>query len=186
VKKIQKKSFEKLKDEFKPLTEYLKTLYGDKVEKVTLSQRLQNSPCVLVTGQYGWTSNMERIMKAQTFTDAAKATWMHSKRTMELNPRHPLVVELKKKVGEETKDKSLEDLANLMYDAAELSSGFTMKQPSQFAERIHRVIALGLGVDPNAPVPEPEAEVEEDEPEPEPPKSEESAPTEEAPAKDEL
>jgi len=127
-------------------------VYGDKVEKITISNRIADSPCVLVTGQYGWSANMERIMKAQTFSDASKQQFMYSKKTMEINPRHPIIKELKNRsaASADPKDPALVDLANLMYDSALLQSGFSMKNPSEFASRIHRVMSLGLDIDPNA------------------------------------
>jgi molecular chaperone HtpG len=153
----------KVEEEFTAFNTWLKDIYGDKVEKVKISNRLGSSPCVLVTGQYGWSANMERIMKAQTFSDASKNTYMYSKKTMEINPRHPLIQEMKKKSTEDAKDKALEDMANLMYDGALLTSGFSHKSPSEFATRIHRVMSIGLGIDPNAPVPEEEEKEEAEE-----------------------
>jgi len=151
---------EKWKEELKPLTDWLASVYGDKVEKVTVSNRIATSPCVLVSGQYGWSANMERIMKAQTFANADEATWLHSKKTMEINPRHPIIKELATKVSEVAegeKPESLLDLANLLYDSALLSSGFMMKDTQEFSKRIQRLISTGLNIDPNAEVePEPE------------------------------
>jgi len=181
-----KETVEKLKDEYKPLTTWLKGVYGDRVEDVTISKRLGQSPCVLVTGQYGWSANMERIMKAQTFSDPSKANYMFSKKTMEINPRHPIIQELKKKSSDDAKDKALEDMANLMYDAALLQSGFSMQSPQVFAQRVHRVMSAGLGVDPNAQVPE-EPEPADDAPAEEAPAEEEAAVTEDdGQPKDEL
>jgi len=155
---------EKLEEEYKDFTLWLKGVYGEKVEKVAISNRLAKSPCVLVTGQYGWTANMERIMKAQTFSDNAQHQWMLPKKTMEINPRHPLIKELRKKSAEEPDDKSIVEIANLMYDSALLSSGFHMDNPADFATRINRVMSLGLKIDPNAPVDEePEDEASESE-----------------------
>jgi len=150
----------KWKDEFKDLTTWLSKVYGDKVEKVTISNRIANTPCVLVTSQYGWSANMERIMKAQTFANAGEATYMHAKKVMEINPRHPIIKELKVKTAEDASDKALIDLANLLFDAALLQSGFSMKDTTDFATRIHRVVSSGLSLDPNA---EAEEETEEDE-----------------------
>jgi molecular chaperone HtpG len=167
-----KKKIEKLEEEYKDFTSWLKGVYGDKVEKVAISNRLAKSPCVLVTGQYGWTANMERIMKAQTFSDNAQHQYMLPKKTMEINPRHPLIKELKKRSSEEPDDKSVVEIANLLYDSALLVSGFHMDNPTDFASRINRVMSLGLKIDPNAPVDdEPE---EEESSEPEAPSSEES------------
>lgn len=151
------------KTEFKPLTDWLASVYGDRVEKVTVSNRIAKSPCVLVSGQYGWSANMERIMKAQTFANADEATWLHSKKTMEINPRHPIIRELQAKASaaeEGDKPQSLVDLANLLYDSALLSSGFQMRDTADFSRRIQRVISNGLSIDPNA-----EAEPEPEEPE---------------------
>jgi len=151
--------FEALKTEYKDFTAFLQKVYGDKVEKVTISNRVSQSPCVLVTGQYGWSANMERIMKAQTFSDASKQQWMLPKKTMEINPRHPVIQSLKTKSEKDTEDPALKDLVNLLYDAALVQSGFSMTDTADFAKRIHRVVSLGLDVDPNAEVPqEPEEE----------------------------
>jgi heat shock protein beta len=140
----------KQKEEFKDLTSWLQGVYGDKVEKVVVSNRINKSPMVLVTGQYGWSANMERIMHAQTFANAQDASWLHSKKTLEINPFHPIIKELKTKTSADPSDKSLTDLAMLLYDAALLQSGFAMKEPNDFASRIHRVVSNGLDVDPNA------------------------------------
>jgi len=159
-----KDKLNKQKEEFKPLTDWLQTVYGEKVEKVTVSARIAKSPCVLVSGQYGWSANMERIMKAQTFANADEATWLHSKKTMEINPRHPIIKELAAKVSESGEEKPttgpLVDLANLLFDSALLSSGFQMRDTADFSRRIQRVISTGLAIDPNAEV---EAEPEEPE-----------------------
>jgi len=149
-----------LKDEFKDLTTWMAKVYGDKVEKVTISNRISGTPCILVTSQYGWSANMERIMKAQTFANAGEASYMHAKKTMEINPRHPIIKELKIKTAEDATDKSLIDLANLLYDAALLHSGFSMKDTADFATRIHRVVASGLSLDPNAEAEEEPEETE--------------------------
>jgi len=146
--------FDALKAEFKEFTSFLQTIYGDKVEKVTISNRVSQSPCVLVTGQYGWSANMERIMKAQTFSDASKQQWMLPKKTMEINPRHPVIQSLKARSEKDAKDPALKDLVNLIYDAALVQSGFSVADATDFAKRIHRVVSLGLDVDPNAEVPQ--------------------------------
>jgi len=156
--------FEALKEEYEDFSKWLAEIYGDKVEKVVVSSRLADSPCVLVTGQYGWSANMERIMKAQTFNDPSKQQYMISKKTMEINPRHPIVKELREQSETFPDDEAVRDLAELMYDAALVQSGFTLDDSSNFAERIHRVVASGLNVDPNAKVDaEPEMPEEEEE-----------------------
>jgi len=155
-----------LEEEYKDLTSWLKGVYGDKVEKVSVSTRLSTSPVVLVTSKYGWSANMERIMKAQTFTDAGQHQYMFGKKTMEINPRHPIIKELKKRTAEDPSDSSLTDLANLLYDSATVSSGFQLN-PAEFATRINRVLSTGLKIDPSAMV--------EEEPEEEPASEEESS-----------
>jgi molecular chaperone HtpG len=150
----------KYKEEYKDFTQWLQGVLGDKVEKVVVSNRIAKSPLVVVTGAYGWSANMERIMAAQTFANAQEATWMHSKKTLEINPFHPIIKELKTKSADNPADKSITDLAQLLYDAALLQSGFVMKEPSEFAQRIHRVVATGLEIDPTAQA---EAEPEEEE-----------------------
>jgi len=104
-------------------------------------------------------------MRAQTFANAEEATWMHAKKTMEINPFHPIVKELLTKSAASPDDAQIVDLANLMYDTALLQSGFSMKDPTEFASRIHRVLAAGLNVDPEAVA---EQEPEGDEPDEEP------------------
>merc|ERR1712110_1009026 len=142
----EKKRREEEKAKFEPLCKLMKDILGDKVEKVVLGQRVDTSPCVLVTSEYGWSANMERIMKAQALRDSSTSSYMVSKKTLELNPNHQIVDELRKKAEVDQSDKTVKDLVWLMYETSILTSGFALDEPQNFAQRIHRMIKLGLSI----------------------------------------
>jgi molecular chaperone HtpG len=142
----EKKKQEELKAKFEPLCKLMKDILGDKVEKVVLGTRIDESPCVLVTSEYGWSANMERIMKAQALRDSSTSSYMVSKKTLELNPAHQIVAELRNKAEIDQSDKTVKDLVWLMYETSILTSGFSLDEPQNFASRIHRMIKLGLSI----------------------------------------
>merc|ERR1719446_1992064 len=142
----EKKTLEEQKAEFEGLCKLIKEVLADKVEKVIVSNRVSESPCVLVTSEYGWSANMERIMKAQALRDSSTSSYMVSKKTLELNPNHQIVSELRNKAEVDNSDKTVKDLVWLLFDTSLLTSGFNLDEPTQFAGRIHRMIKLGLSI----------------------------------------
>jgi molecular chaperone HtpG len=142
----EKKQFEEDKAKVEGLCKLMKEVLDDKVDKVITSSRLSNSPCVLVTGEYGWSANMERIMKAQALRANSGMGAMGSKKTMEINPQHSIVKALREKIAANKSDKSVKDLIWLLYDTSLLTSGFSLDEPVKFADRIHRLIKLGLDI----------------------------------------
>jgi len=155
----EKKRQEELKAEFEDLCKVMKDILDKKIEKVTVSNRLVDSPCCIVTSTYGWSANMERIMKAQALRDTSTMGYMAAKKHLEINPDHQIMIALKKKVEADKNDKSIKDLIVLLFETALLSSGFTLEDPQNHASRIHRMIKLGLGVDDDEPAAEADADM---------------------------
>jgi len=143
----EKKRFEEAKAKFEGLCKVMKEILDKKVEKVVVSNRLVTSPCCIVTSQYGWSANMERIMKAQALRDTSTMGYMAAKKHLEINPDHPIVNTLKEKADVDKNDKAVKDLCLLLFETSLLASGFTLEDPTSHANRIHRMIKLGLGID---------------------------------------
>merc|ERR1712110_1361438 len=155
----EKKKFEETKAKFNNLCEIMKNILDKKVEKVVVSNRMVSSPCCIVTSQYGWSANMERIMKAQALKDTSAMGYMAAKKHLEINPDHSIISNLREKADVDKNDKSVKDLVLLLFETALLSSGFSLEDPATHSQRIHRMIKLGLGIeeDDDAPMEDPAA-----------------------------
>ncbi|KAH6923611.1 hypothetical protein HPB50_003237 [Hyalomma asiaticum] len=143
----EKKRQEENKQKFENLCKVMKDILDKKVEKVIVSNRLVKSPCCIVTSQYGWTANMERIMKAQALRDSSTMGYMAAKKHLEVNPDHPIMENLRQKADADRNDKAVKDLVMLLFETALLCSGFALEDPQLHADRIYRMIKLGLGID---------------------------------------
>merc|ERR1711879_509850 len=173
----EKKRFTKLKDMYKPLTDWWKEKLTDltekgamkdagvKIEKVELSKRLTESPVVVVTSQFGYSAQQERVMRAQSFQNKDQIGMMSGRKTLEINPNHPVVVDLLSKVKADKEDKSALDTAQVLFQTALIESGYEIADPSALVNRVYRLMSKELGVDPDAPLKEvevPEGEEEEE------------------------
>jgi len=143
----EKAKQEEAKKKFEGLCKVMKDILDKKVEKVVVSNRLVQSPCCIVTSQYGWTANMERIMKAQALRDSSTMGYMAAKKHLEINPEHPIIEQLRAKSDSDRNDKSVKDLVMLLFETALLTSGFSLEDPQSHSSRIYRMIKLGLGID---------------------------------------
>jgi len=143
----EKKKFEEDKTKFENLCKVMKDILDKKVEKVVVSNRLVSSPCCIVTSQYGWSANMERIMKAQALRDSSTMGYMAAKKHLEINPDHQIIEQLRAKAEADKNDKSVKDLVHLLFETSLLCSGFNLEEPGQHAGRIYRMIKLGLGIE---------------------------------------
>merc|ERR1711907_866020 len=174
----EKKKFSKLKDMYKPLTDWWKDTLteitekgamkdaGVKVEKVEISKRLTESPVVVVTSQFGYSAQQEKIMKAQAFQNKDQIQMMSGRKTLEINPNHPVVVDLLNKIKADKEDKAAVDTAQVLFQTALIESGYEIADPSALVNRVYRLMSKELGVDPDAPIKEvevPEGEEEEEE-----------------------
>ncbi|XP_078068229.1 heat shock protein HSP 90-beta [Mustelus asterias] len=143
----EKKKREEDRAKYDNLCKLMKEILDKKVEKVSVSNRLVSSPCCIVTSTYGWTANMERIMKAQALRDNSTMGYMMAKKHLEINPDHPIVDTLRQKAEVDKNDKAVKDLVILLFETALLSSGFSLDDPQTHSNRIYRMIKLGLGID---------------------------------------
>merc|ERR1712048_669520 len=143
----EKKLFEEKKAAFEPLCKKMKEILGDKVEEVMVGDAMVESPASLVTTEYGWSANMQRIMKAQVLRDSQMSSFMVGKKKLEINPDHTIMLELQKKFEANASDRTVKDLVWLLFETALLTSGFSLDDPVVFAGRIHKLIRLGLSLD---------------------------------------
>merc|ERR1711981_784689 len=171
----EKKRYSKLKDMYKPLTDWWKDKLSDltekgalkdtgvKIESVTVSKRLTEAPLTVVTSQFGYSAQQEKIMKAQAFQNKDQIQMMSGRKTLEINPNHPVIHDLLTKVKADKEDKKAADTASMLFQTAMLESGYEISDPSALVSRIYSLMSAELGVDPDAPVKEVEVPEEEEE-----------------------
>merc|ERR1719478_1754966 len=157
---LEEKKLKKIGEMYKPVTDWFKETLGSKIEKAVVSNRLLETPAILVSSQYGWSTNMERIMKAQTMGSNDRGSAMVAQKTLELNPGHPVIKEIKARVEKDNSDAEAKDMANTMYDVALIQSGLTPADPHNFASRLESLMRLGLGVGKDEAIEDPEVEIE--------------------------
>jgi heat shock protein beta len=163
----EEKILAKMGELYKPVTDWFKETLGSRVEKAVVSNRLLETPAILVSSQYGWSTNMERIMKAQTMGNNDRSNSMVAQKTLEINPGHPIIKELKNRVEKDSSDEEAKAMAETLFDVALVQSGLTPADPANFASRLETLMRLGLGVSKDEAVEDPEVELD-PEPEPEP------------------
>merc|ERR1711959_114713 len=161
---LEEKKLKKIGEMYKPVTDWFKETLGSKIEKAVVSNRLLETPAILVSSQYGWSTNMERIMKAQTMGANDRSSSMVAQKTLEINPGHPIIKEIKARVEKDDKDAEAKEMADTLFDVALVQAGLTPAEPSKFAPRLEGLMRLGLGVSKDEPVEDPEVELD---PEPE-------------------
>jgi len=143
----EKKTFEELKLKTEDFCKVVKETLSDKIDKAVCSERIVKSPCCLVTGEYGWSANMERIMKAQALRDSSMSMHMASKKIMEINPSNKIIKALVEKVSVDRTDKTVRDFIWLLYESSLLSSGFSLEDPNVFVGRLQHILEAGLSVE---------------------------------------
>jgi len=171
----EKKKFSKLKDMYKPLTDWWKEKLTDytekgamkdagvKIEKVELSKRLTESPVVVVTSQFGYSAQQEKIMKAQAFQNKDQMGMMAGRKTLEVNANHPVIIDLLSKIKADKENEAALDTAQVLFQTALIESGYDIADPSALVSRVYRLMSKELGVDPDAPIKEVEVPEEEEE-----------------------
>merc|ERR1739838_501449 len=171
----EKKRFSKVKDMYKPLTDWWKDSLTDftekgamkdagvKIEKVEISKRLTESPVVVVTSQFGYSAQQEKVMKAQSFQNKDQISMMSGRKTLEVNPNHPVIVDLLNKIKADKEDSAAKDTAQVLFQTALIESGYELSDASALVNRVYRLMSKELGVDPDAPIKEVEVPEEEEE-----------------------